>query len=78
METENTDDLKTALGSSVAINWGRIPPDVQHDLFEQAVASAGEGIRERLAIFLHHQHPRTSVGRVEQARQVPTPDSLGG
>ena len=78
METANTDDLVTALGSAVSTIWGRLPADVQHDLFEEAVHSAGEGSRERLAVFLHHLHPRTSTGRVEAERQVPTPDSLGG
>jgi hypothetical protein len=56
--------------------WGELPSDVQHDLFEAAVRSAGEDARERLAIFLHAQHPRTTDGGSE--REVPEPDSLGG
>ena len=62
MESQTTDDLVTALGKAVGAIWGQLPADVQQSLFEQAVASAGEGARERLAIFLHHHHPRTSAG----------------
>ena len=78
MENEKADDLTHALGTAITTMWSRLPTNVQHELFEAAVKSAGEGVRERLAIFLHHRHPRTSGGAVEQSRQVPTPDSLGG
>jgi hypothetical protein len=49
---------------------------VQHELFEAAVRSAGEDAREKLAIFLHAQHPRTTENN--RKREVPEPDSLGG
>lgn len=58
------------LGSAVVAVWGRLPQDVQHDLFEEAVlaghAGAGrtgerdESLREKLAVFLHDQHFRTA------------------
>jgi hypothetical protein len=72
-----SDELMAALGRAVAAVWGDLPADVQHDLFEAAVRSAGEGARNKLAIFLHLQHPRTLDGD-QPARQVAEPDSLGG
>ena len=71
-----SDELSTALGRAVAAVWGDLPAKVQQHLFEAAVRSAGEGARDKLAIFLHQQHPRTFGA--ELARQVPEPDSLGG
>jgi hypothetical protein len=56
--------------------WGDLPASAQHELFEAAVRSSGEGTREALAVFLHGQHPRTLDG--DKPRQVPEPDSLGG
>jgi hypothetical protein len=67
----------TALGQAVAAVWAELPTEVQHDLFETAVRSAGEGAREQLAIFLHDRHPRTSDSD-KPVREVPEPDSLGG
>jgi hypothetical protein len=49
---------------------------VQHDLFEDAVASRGEGTRQELAVFLHHAHSRT--GDAIRSQAAPEPDSLGG
>jgi hypothetical protein len=72
-----TDQLTKALGRAVTAVWGELPADVQHDLFEAAVRSAGAGAREKLAVFLHRQHPRTSGGE-GPLREVPEPDSLGG
>ena len=69
-----SDELVTALGRAVAAVWGELPTEVQHDLFEAGVRSAGEAARENLAIFLHHQHPRTFDGQ-KPVRDV---DSLGG
>ncbi|MDC7787094.1 hypothetical protein PQJ75_21505 [Rhodoplanes sp. TEM] len=64
------DRLERILGSAVVAVWGRLPQDVQHDLFEEAVLAghrserrAGEpdeGLRESLAIFLHDHHFRTA------------------
>ncbi len=72
-----SDELMTALGRAVAAAWGDLPADVQRGLFEAAVRGAGEGARDKLAIYLHQQHPRTIDG-ARPARQVPEPDSLGG
>jgi hypothetical protein len=72
-----SDELMTALGRAVAARWGDLPTRVQQDLFEAAVRSAGQGARERLAVYLHQQHPRTIQGD-HPARQAPEPDSLGG
>ena len=68
--------LTIALGRAVASVWGDLPPTVQHELFESAVRLSGSGTRQRLAAFLHHQHPHTVES--EPARTVPEPDSLGG
>jgi hypothetical protein len=72
----SSDELIKSLGHAVAAVWGELPPGAQHDLFEAAVRSAGERVREDLAAFLHSQHPRTLDG--DKPRQVPEPDSLGG
>jgi hypothetical protein len=69
-----SDELVTALGNAVAAVWGDLPTDVQHDLFEAAVRTGGAGSRDKLAIFLHARHPRTTG----PAREIPEPDSLGG
>jgi hypothetical protein len=72
-----TDKLITALGEAVAAVWGRLPAEVQQALFEAAIESAGEGSREKLAIYLHDRHPRTLLNG-QPGRKVPEPDSLGG
>ena len=73
-----SDEIMTALGRATAANWGDLPTRVQKDLFEAAVRSSpGKGAREKLAAYLHQQHPRTIQGELA-ARQVPEPDSLGG
>jgi len=71
-----SEELIKALGHAVAAVWGELPARAQQDLFDAAVRSAGEGAREKLATFLHWQHPRTLGG--DKTRQVPEPDSLGG
>ena len=72
-----TDKLIAALGEAVAAVWGKLPAEVQQTLFEAAIGSAGEGSREKLAIYLHDRHPPTSPGD-KPGREVPEPDSLGG
>lgn len=72
-----SDEIMTALGRATAANWGDMPACVQKDLFEAAVRSSGSGAREKLAAYLHRQHPRTIEGE-RPARQAPEPDSLGG
>ncbi len=69
-------ELCHALGAAVIRTWGNLPQDVQHDLFEAAVASAGEAIRTPLAKLLHDKHPRTLDPRIKALIQEP--DSLGG
>lgn len=71
-----SDRLVSALGHAVGEIWGDLSTEVQHDLFEAAVRSAGEDAREKLAVFLHARHPRTTESA--RRREVPEPDSLGG
>jgi hypothetical protein len=70
------DELSRALGEAVARIWGGLPSDVQHDLFEMAVAAHGEAVRPELAVYLHERHPRTSASMISRA--MLEPDSLGG
>jgi hypothetical protein len=72
-----SDEIMTALGRAIAANWGELPTNVQKNLFEAAVRSAGKGTREKLAAYLHQQHPRTIQDELP-ARQIAEPDSLGG
>jgi hypothetical protein len=65
-----------ALGHAVAKLWSHLPQDIQHKMFEEAVGSQGEVVRQNLAVFLHHKHQRTSDSIKAQA--LPEPDSLGG
>jgi hypothetical protein len=68
--------LLLALGKAVTAIWSNLPQDVQHELFEHAVAAQDDTTRERLAVFLHAIHFRTTDGI--KARAIPEPDSLGG
>ncbi len=74
------DRISRALGEAVVRIWSGLPQNVQHDIFEQAVASTaaseGPGTRIELATFLHGRHSRTSAGI--RASAIPEPDSLGG
>lgn len=65
-----------ALGEAVVRLWSNLPHDIQQHLFEAAVQSQGESMRQALAVFLHAKHARTSDGA--KARAMPEPDSLGG
>jgi hypothetical protein len=49
LPTEIREQVYRALGETVVKIWGRMPQDVQHDLFEGAVASQGESKRQQLA-----------------------------
>jgi hypothetical protein len=71
-----TDELTTALGEAVAAVWGKLPAELQQALFEAAIRSAGEGSREKLAVYLHEGHLRTPPSD-KLGREVPEPDSLG-
>jgi hypothetical protein len=70
------EQLSRALGQAVARCWSSLPQDIQHNLFEAAVTSEGETIRQRLAVFL--QGKRERAVDIVQARAMPEPDSLGG
>jgi hypothetical protein len=72
-----SNEIMIALGRAVAARWGDLPTSVQRELFEAAVRAAGEGTREVLADYLHHQHPRTIAGE-RPVSKTPEPDSLGG
>lgn len=64
MDSQNNDQFLRALGTAVVSTWGKLPADVQHVLFEEAIAAGhhneqDESLREQLAVFLHDRHPRT-------------------
>jgi hypothetical protein len=72
---KGTDDQLTyALGAGVVQIWSYLPPDVQHELFEEATTCLGERMRHQLALFLHDRHVRTDF----RTRGILEPDSLGG
>jgi hypothetical protein len=80
-EDEGTDEsdvteLQLALGKAVTAIWSNLPQSVQHDLFEHAVSGQDDATRERLAVFLHAIHFRTTDAL--KARAIPEPDSPGG
>jgi hypothetical protein len=76
LSAEQTDKVSRALGQAVARCWSSLSQEIQHDLFEAAVMSEGEIIRQQLAVYLHKKHERTLDA--VQAKAMPTPDSLGG
>jgi hypothetical protein len=45
--------LSCAVGQAVAQCWSRLPQEIQHELFEAAVKSEGEIIRQQLVVYLH-------------------------
>ena len=74
--SETDELLFHALGKAVIRTWSNLPPAVQKHLFEEAVMSQDEAMRQKLAVFLHHKHARTLDSI--KARAMPEPDSLGG
>jgi hypothetical protein len=76
LSADAADKLCRALGQAVARCWSTLPQGIQHKLFEAAVMSQGEVIRQELAVYLHGKHDRTIVAM--QSSAVPEPDSLGG
>jgi hypothetical protein len=70
-----SDLLSRALGEAVVRVWGRLPQDLQTQLFYEVVVENQE-MKGRLAVLLHEKHPRTKAGR--QAQAILEPDSLGG
>jgi hypothetical protein len=77
---ETVERISRALGEAVVKIWSHLPQEVQHDLFEEAIASHSDGqgaeIRSQLATFLHDKHPRTCASI--KAHAIVEPDSLGG
>ncbi len=71
-----TTELFLALGRAASKNWSTKPQEAHHQMFEEVISSQGEEIRQRLAIFLHQKHSRTTDSI--KARAIPEPDSLGG
>ena len=61
---EPSEQLSRALGEAVVRIWGRLPPNLQNRLFEEAVTSQDEKMRPRLAVYLHEKHPRTCELRI--------------
>jgi hypothetical protein len=73
---ETTEKLFLILGQAVSKIWSNLPQEVQHRLFDEAISSQDDAMRQRLAVFLHNKHSRTTDGI--KARAIPEPDSLGG
>jgi hypothetical protein len=71
-----TTELFLALGRAASKIWSNLPREAQHQLFEEVISSQGEEMRQRLAVFLHQKHSRTTDSI--KARAIPEPDSLGG
>jgi hypothetical protein len=74
--SETSEQLSRALGEAVVRIWGRLPSNLQNQLFNEAVTSQDEKLRPRLAVYLHEKHPRTCAA--VKARAMLEPDSLGG
>ena len=74
--SEADEQLFQALGEAVGRIWSNLPPALQKQIFEEAVMSQGEAMRQKLAVFLHDKHTRTLDSVKERA--MPEPDSLGG
>jgi hypothetical protein len=50
------DKVSRALGQAVAQCWSTLPQEIQQKLFDVAVTSQGEAIRQELAVYLHGKH----------------------
>jgi hypothetical protein len=68
------EQLTQALGTGVVQIWSYLPPEVQQELFEEAITVLGERMRHQLALYLHEHHVRTDL----RSRGLLEPDSLGG
>ena len=76
LSPEAQEQVYRALGQAVVQVWSNLPQDIQQHLFEAAVRSQGESMRQQLAVFLHEKHLRTTDAL--KARAMPEPDSKGG
>jgi hypothetical protein len=59
LSAEAVEKINRALGQAVSRCWSSLPQEIQQSLFEAAVTSEGEGIRQQLALYLHGKHNRT-------------------
>jgi hypothetical protein len=76
-DTDKTEDeLFIALGRATSKLWSNLPQEIQHLLFDEAVAVHGEALRQSLAVFLHDRHSRTTDAL--KADAILEPDSPGG
>ena len=57
ISTETQEQVIGALGRAIVKRWSRLPRDFQQHLFEKAVRSEGESVRQQIAFFLHHKYP---------------------
>ena len=56
-----TTELFLALGRAASKIWSKLPQEAQHQLFEEAISSQGEDLRQPLAIFLHQNIPAQRI-----------------
>jgi hypothetical protein len=76
LSEEAVDKLSRVLGQAVARCWSSLPQAIQQNMFEAAVTSEGEAVRQELAVYLHGKHERAV--NAAPAGAIPEPDSLGG
>jgi hypothetical protein len=73
LSVEQTEKLSRALGQAVARCWSRCSQEVQHELFEAALTSEGELIRQQLAVFMGSMTERSMPSR---PKPFPRPTAL--
>jgi hypothetical protein len=56
LSEEAVDKLSRVLGQAVARCWSSLPQAIQQNMFEAAVTSEGEAVRQELAVYLHGKH----------------------
>jgi hypothetical protein len=72
---QSEEELFVALGRAASKLWSNLPTETQQLLFEEAISSGGEVMRQPLAVFLHARHTRTTDALKAQA--LKEPDSPG-
>lgn len=60
MSFDDENHFEYALGFAVVRRWGDLSRETQELLFSEATAG-DDSLREGLATFLHHKHPKTST-----------------
>jgi hypothetical protein len=73
---QSEEELFVALGRAASKLWSNLPTETQQLLFEEAISSGGEVLRQPLAVFLHARHTRTTDAL--KAEALLEPDSPGG